>query len=260
MQAVLWYNNNMDNSNELIKKRFIELSKRAGERGCLLYTGFLSLNEQALLCSLARFLYSEYALYGGADGCERRMARFGHSGEEGFSDFPIECVEIAAKSEKFSAPLTHRDCLGALMSMGVEREKIGDIVVRGKKAYVFTDRQLAHFFAGGLDSVGRTSVACSVGAHLPEGELYKTEEVAIRVASLRSDSIIAQLFRLSRGDAAALFAKELVFINGGMAKSASSAPKEGDIVSVRGYGRFIFEGVSGESKKGKLIVKLKRFV
>ena len=90
----------MDNSNELIKKRFIELSKRAGERGCLLYTGFLSLNEQALLCSLARFLYSEYALYGGADGCERRMARFGHSGEEGFSDFPIECVEIAAKSEK----------------------------------------------------------------------------------------------------------------------------------------------------------------
>ena len=80
------------------------------------------------------------------------------------------------------------------------------------------------------------------------------------MASLRSDSMIAQLFRLSRGDAAALFAKELVFINGGMAKSASSAPKEGDIVSVRGYGRFIFEGVSGASKKGKLIVKLKRFV
>ena len=146
------------------------------------------------------------------------------------------------------------------MHTGVEREKIGDIIVRGKHAYAFVEAPLAPYFADTLETVGRTSVVCRAGAVVPEGELFRAEEGIVRVSSLRLDALIAQAFRLSRGDAAELFTAERVFVNGALAKGPSAAPKEGDIISVRGFGRFIFSAVSGQSKKGKLVVEIKRYV
>lgn len=132
----------MNNDTELLKKRFAELARRADGRGCLLYSGFLSLNEQSALASVARTLPAPYSLYGGADGCERRMARFGYAEGDDTEGYPIDIIEIAPKSEKFASDLTHRDFLGALMHTGVEREKIGDIIVRGKHAYAFVEARL----------------------------------------------------------------------------------------------------------------------
>ena len=250
----------MNNDTELLKKRFAELSRRADGRGCLLYSGFLSLNEQSALASIARTLPAPYSLYGGAEGCERRMARFGYAEGDDTEGYPIDIIEIAPRSEKFASDLTHRDFLGALMHTGVEREKIGDIIVRGKHAYAFVEASLAPYFADTLETVGRTSVVCRAGAVVPEGELFRTEESIVRVSSLRLDALIAQAFRLSRGDAAELFTAERVFVNGALAKGPSAAPKEGDIISARGFGRFIFSAVSGQSKKGKLVVEIKRYV
>ena len=121
-------------------------------------------------------------------------------------------------------------------------------------------RRFAPYFADTLETVGRTSVVCRVGAVVPEGELFRAEESIVRVSSLRLDALIAQAFRLSRGDAAELFTAERVFVNGALAKCPSAAPKEGDIISARGFGRFIFSAVSGQSKKGKLVVEIKRYV
>ena len=171
----------MNNDTELLKKRFAELSRRADGRGCLLYSGFLSLNEQSALASIARTLPAPYSLYGGAEGCERRMARFGYAEGGDTEGYPIDIIEIAPKSEKFASDLTHRDFLGALMHTGVEREKIGDIIVRGKHAYAFVEAPLASYFADTLETVGRTSVVCRAGAVVPEGELFRTEEGIVRV-------------------------------------------------------------------------------
>lgn len=153
----------MNNDTELLKKRFAELSRRADGRSCLLYSGFLSLNEQSALASMARTLPAPYSLYGGADGCERRMARFGYAEGDDTEGYPIDIIEIAPRSEKFASDLTHRDFLGALMHTGVEREKIGDIIVRGKHAYAFVEASLAPYFADTLETVGRTSVVCRAG-------------------------------------------------------------------------------------------------
>ena len=113
------------------------------------------------------------------------------------------------------------------------------IIVRGKRAYAFVEAPLAPYFADTLETVGRTSVVCRAGAVVPEGELFRAEESIVRVSSLRLDALIAQAFRLSR---------------------PSAAPKEGDIISARGFGRFIFSAVSVQSKKGKLVVEIKRYV
>ena len=254
------YNIIMDNNAELLKKRFAELAHRADGRGCLLYSGFLSLGEQAVLASVERTLSAPYALYGGAEGCERRMARFGYADADDAGGYPIAVIEIAPKGERFAPELTHRDYLGALMHTGVERERIGDIVVRGKRGYAFVEASLAPYFADTLEAVGRTGVVCRICADVPEGELFRTEDGIVRVSSLRLDALAAQAFHISRGDAAELFTAERVFVNGALAKAPSAAPKEGDIISVRGFGRFIFSAVSGQSKKGKLVVEIKRYV
>ena len=160
----------MNNDTGLLKKRFAELARRADGRGCLLYSGFLSLNEQSALASIARTLPAPYSLYGGADGCERRMARFGYAEGDDTEGYPIDIIEIAPKSEKFASDLTHRDFLGALMHTGVEREKIGDIIVRGKRAYAFVEASLAPYFADTLETVGRTSVrGCAGRRAFPHG-------------------------------------------------------------------------------------------
>ncbi len=250
----------MNTDAEALKKRFIELARRADSRCSLIYSGFLSLNEQAVLSSIERTLPVPVAFYGGAQGCERRVARFGAGEDDGFEDYPIEIIEIAPKNEKFAGDLSHRDFLGALMHTGIEREKIGDIILRGKRAYAFVEASLAPYFADTLETVGRTSVVCRAGVDLPAGELYRTEDAAVRITSLRLDALTAQVFRLSRSEAAELFSSDRVFINGALAKGPAVSPKEGDIISARGLGRFIFAGVSGQSKKGKLIADIKKYV
>lgn len=250
----------MNTDAEALKKRFIELARRADSRDGLIYSGFLSLNEQSVLSGLERTLPVPVAFFGGAQGCERCVARFGVSEEEGFDDYPIEIIEIAPKNEKFAGDLSHRDFLGALMHTGIEREKIGDIILRGKRAYAFVETSLAPYFADTLETVGRTSVVCRAGVDLPAGELYRTEDAAVRITSLRLDALTAQVFRLSRSEAAELFSSERVFINGALAKGPAASPKEGDIISARGLGRFIFAGISGQSKKGKLIADIKKYV
>ncbi len=254
------YNIIMMNDTDLLKKRFTELSRRADGRGSLEYSGFLSLSEQSALNSCARTLPTPYVLYGGIEGCERCMARFGFYDDTDCTDFPIEIIEIAPRGEKFSLELTHRDCLGALMHLGVEREKIGDIIVRGKRAYAFVDASLAPYFVAELESVGHTSVNCTVCADVPQGELFRTQALSVRIPSLRLDTLVAQVFKLSRTQAQQLFSSERVFVNGAVAKGPAASPAQGDIISVRGHGRFIFVQISGQSKKGKLIAEIELYV
>lgn len=254
------YNNAMMNDTDLLKKRFMELSRRSDGRGSLEYSDFLSLSEQAVLSSCERTLPTPYVFFGGAEGCERRMARFGFYDDEDYRDFPIEIIEIAPRAEKFSSELTHRDYLGALMHLGVERERIGDIIVRGKRAYAFVDASLAPYFVAELESVGRTSVNCTISANVPQGELFRTEASCVRIPSLRLDALVAQVFKLSRTQAQQLFSSERVFINGAAAKGPAASPAQGDIISVRGLGRFVFVQISGQSKKGKLIAEIELYV
>ena len=110
--------------------RLKDLSKRSGYA----FTDFLDLEEQSVLESNKHVL-GKYTLFGGCDGTERNIARFVDSEEPGYEeDFPIVCLEILPKSEKFAEPLCHRDFLGALMNLGIERKNIGDISVMHKRA------------------------------------------------------------------------------------------------------------------------------
>lgn len=244
----------MNDETELLKKRMYELYEKADRGAYFTFTNFLGLQEQSALNEIIpKLSRSSITLWGGADGAERIMVRFGNVEEIGYeAPFPIACVKIEPLSQKFADKLTHRDFLGALMNLGIERSTLGDVVIRDNVGYVFANEDIAKFITGEMSKVKRTDVRAALIDALPEGELYKTECKRIQIQSERLDAVIAKTYSLSRDDAQDLLKRSLVFVNGRETVSCSYTPKTGDKISVRGHGRLVYRGFDSTSRKGKL--------
>ena len=234
-------------------KRLTELAQRSWGQGIYCFTHFLDLAGRSDFLSLAPSLPPvPWTLFGGAEGCERQMLRFGSADLCGYdAPFPIACLIITPLSAKFAEPLTHRDYLGALMALGMERELLGDIVVRPDKAYLFCEERIAPYITQQFTQARHTSLSCRLSDGLPEGPLFATRRLSVQLSSQRVDALIAHVFHLSRGDAQALVPAGRVFLSGRLCESPGREPKIGDIVSVRGLGRMKYLGVESLSKKGK---------
>ena len=246
------------NDAELTKKRFAELLRKSENAPYFIFTDFLGLMEQALFHDVKRdFPCGKYSIWGGAEGTERIMIRLGDTDELGYEEpFPISILKIEPLSIKYAEALTHRDYLGSVLALGIERSMLGDIIIREKNAYIFVKEDMANYIIDSLSRVRRTDVRLARIDALPEGELYKTERRRLQAAGERVDAVIAKLFGLSRENSLSLFKKGLVFADGKQIASASYIPKRNEVISVRGYGRFIYLGYETLTKKGKLNIEV----
>lgn len=252
----------MGREEDFIKKRIRDLANQSYHTGQYTYTSFLTPTEQDLYFQMEQELgMVKGMLFGGVDGCERQILRFGDEESLGYdTGFPICCIEIIPVLPKFSDSLSHRDFLGALMNLGIERNTLGDIMQRENTAYLFCLEKMADFIVENLDRIKHTSVKCRRLEQMPEAVKPQREPVHLVVPSLRMDVVIAKLYHLSRSQSIHLFQEKKVFVNGRQMEGNSAALKEKDIVSVRGYGKFQCDGVTGETKKGKLNLQLSRYV
>ena len=243
-------------------RRFEELAEACYARGRYTFTDFLGLSEYALfLAASPRFSYVSYTVFGGAEGCERVMVRFGSAEVLSYAEeeFPIACLCIAPSAPKFAEPLSHRDCLGALMNLGIKRECLGDIFLTEGRAYLFCLEKIAPYLCENLERVRNTPVRVSVSE--PPASVYsKVEEELVQVSSPRADAVVAHAYRLSRADSADLFAARRVFVNGRLTENISADLREGDLVTVRGFGRFRVGEARGLSRKGKLNLPIEKFI
>ena len=238
---------------ELIKKRFKELKNRALFGGYTTFTDFLGLEEQDLLSQCA--YPNEVTLFGGYDSAERVVAAFGE-GEVDSGDFPISCVKISPKSEKFAQKLTHRDYLGTLMGLGIKRSVLGDIILSGKTAYVFCLNSMAQFLCDSVSRVSRTDVKCEIAGSIDSSAVPAPKHIEAVVSSLRLDVLVGEVYSLSRSETDKLFLQQKVFENGRLITRRSYVPKEGSKISVRGHGRFVFSGALRQTKKGRTVAAL----
>lgn len=231
-------------------KQFDELCQRAATRNITLFSRFLNLAQQKEAEIAARKASAAYRFFGGAEDCERQM--LGVSGDEAPDEclFPLICLKITPKSAKFSSPLQHRDVLGSLMGLGIERELIGDIIIREDAAYLFCSDKMAAFISESITQIGHTAVRCCE-AEAPQGPVRSVREVRVQVTSPRLDAIVAHLFKLSRGDAQTLFRQGRIMVDDSVCERTDYLLKEGQVISVRGFGRARYLGVESTSKKGK---------
>ena len=246
---------------DFIRRRLLDLAAQADRTGSYTFSPFLNEAELSDFYTLIPQLPPcGYTVFGGHEDAERAMVRFGSSEQLGYEEpFPIVCIEIAPLQQKFAEALTHRDLLGAVMHLGIERTETGDILIRDSTGYLFCTPKIGEYICRELSRVRHTSVRCTEVTEIPSGITGKTEAVQLQVSSLRIDGIIAKLWRISRSDCLTLFRSDRVFLNGRCTEHSSVLLREGDRVSVRGYGKFRFAGVEGQTRKGNLIVTAERF-
>lgn len=241
----------MTNEELQLKKRFCELAERAYKNGAYTSTEFLSPAEQTLLKSSA--VGAPYALFGGYDGAEKALVMFGSEEICGYEAYPpIAVVKIEPSAPKFSDALSHRDFLGAIMSLGVRRSTLGDIVVCGNIGYAVCLDGIADYLCENLLSIRHTTVRCSKIEQLPEDAIPAPVESSFTVASERLDSVVSAIFKLSRSESKGFIEHEKVLIGGAACLNPDAKPAAGDIITVRGKGKFIYCGMERETKKGRL--------
>ena len=200
------------------------------------------------------------AFDGGYPGAERARAMYVHENFAGAAtDYDIAC--IAASWNGQFARLGHRDVLGALMGLGIERDCLGDILLTADTARILCDGKMAEFILANLTQIG------AVGIHTEKTELSsiapkeeRCKEIRATVASLRIDAIAAAGYGCSRRRAAADIEADKLKLNWQQVKSASQSIKEGDIISMRGRGRVEVMEIRGQTKKGRTVVVLKRYL
>lgn len=247
---------------ERLKKRLLELAEKSYRNNQYVFTNFLNMAEMNAFYEIEREIsYVPYTVFGGAEQCERVMIRFGSEEFLGYEEpFPICCIQAEPLIEKFADQFTHRDFLGAIMNLGIEREVVGDIAVKGKKAYIFCTEKIAPYIAENLVQVKHTSMNCKIMEEVPEILKPTLEKREVTAASERIDAVLGKLCNLSRSQSVLAFREKKVFVNGKQCENNSYQLKNGDVVTCRGFGKFVYEGIKYETKKGKLCVEVSVYV
>ena len=249
----------MSESSEDVLRRCEDLASRCGRAGTVTATPFLTPAERASVERAFSRREIRPLFSGGADDCERTCAFFlpdWMAPEELDVGEHILCVHFRSW---FGEP-GHRDYLGAVLALGVSRDRIGDIRIRGYEAWIFCLAAVAPLLLS-LDRVGRFTVkasACALGDVPPED--VKIETLTFTVQSLRLDAVTGGMFRLSRSAAAEQIRLGLVSLNYEPCDRVDALVREGDVISLRGKGKGSVTVVGGRSKKDRLFVTCERRV
>lgn len=255
---------NQDKDEQILRKRFLDLAGMAYSRGICIFSDFLNLNEQNIFLSLKNELPGiKYFFNGGFNDAERKILCF--CGQDLYTEedelpYPITCIKVVPINHKFIDSLNHRDFLGAILNLGLDRSKIGDILIDDNQGYVFAHTAISEFVTEQLIKVKHTMVNCSIIDRRDFDYKPKLKEVIGTVSSMRLDSMIAVAFQSSRSSLSGLIEGGKVSVGGKLILSNSYTLKENDVVSVRGLGKFIYAGTSYQTKKGRYSVKLMLYI
>lgn len=248
----------------LFVQRLSDLKSRCTERYSPEFTNFLDGRQLRIANEYLMQFKDELVVFdfGGFKYAERKIIGlfprdiYGYSDENGENDVFVSMFDMTAvkiQGSGFSS-FSHRDCLGSVLALGIKRETVGDIFVSddGKSAYVCLTKVAADFVLENLESVARDKVKCVRVAfsELPVLE-KKYAEIAGTVASERLDCIIGLALNVSREKAKQLIASGLVSVNHFEELRCDFCLCEGDILSVRGYGRFVLHELGSLTRKGR---------
>ena len=262
-------------SDRILLGHIKDLAGRAYDNNFITHTNFLSASELAQIDFICKkdglytgekeILGSKYCLYGGVGDPDRMMMVFlpAYVTSEEFLRREADegdiarCIRIAPVNARFADELTHRDFLGSLMNLQVERDRIGDIRTDHTKAFVMVTGDVSELICSELVRIKHTTVSCM---QVPASQcdiLPSFKEISAAVASERLDVILAYVCKLSRNEASRIIEEGAVSIDGHMAVSGGYDLKPGARVSVRGHGKFIYDGVISVTRKNRLLIAVR---
>lgn len=250
----------MKKTDAFFKNRIEDLKNTAYQRDIVMFTDFLDLHQLHILRSLEKdFSGINMKTFGGYECAERQMAALFPDALCYEWEYPICCLKITKEEKRFQEKLSHRDYLGALVHLGVERSIIGDILVQGDDAWFFCVDSMGDFFVQELVKIRHTMVHARILTRTEPFPEPIRKPVEGTVSSVRLDAVIAVAFSGSRSKLLPLIQGGQVYVNSVLVTSNGYSLKDGDIVSVRGKGKFRFQQILSMTKKGKYRVLLELY-
>lgn len=242
----------MDQEADYLKKRFIDLSKRAEDKNIVTFSNFLNLNELNIFHQISKELYSSFQAFGGYDYAERQMVAFIPDALYYVWEYPMDAIRFEPSHLKFAEALTHRDVLGALMNLGIKREMLGDLLMAEDDIVVFCTDSVTDYIIEQCSRIRHTTVnARRIPITNFDYQPKFVEKDGI-VSSLRLDTILADVCKLPRSAAQKIISDGNAFINSKKIQQNDYNCQNGDILSVRHVGKFQIETTDLVTKKGRI--------
>lgn len=251
---------------KLLQSRIENRIRQAQDGFYITNTDFLDLHQQSIARNTIRGAAGlRCYFYGGYEDAERRILiiapeTYGESLSDvlGMEDFlQVVHVEVSSCDRK----LSHRDYLGSVLGLGIERRMVGDILVQDRSADLIVRSEMAPFLLREYTSVGRSMIRTEVRTieelQIPE---RRVQEIKDTIPSLRLDNVISTAFKVSRSDAASAIRSGIVSVDHQECTKVDQRIPEGAVLNLRGKGKAILQEIGGESKKGRIWVKVVRYI
>ena len=230
-------------------------------------TDFLDMYQISLVESfLKKIEFSNFVLFGGFEDAERKVLivypeKYTIEMIKKNYDKLFKIVRVELGEEE-KGKYSHRNYLGGIVKLGLKREKVGDILVFEDGADIVTVTEFASILKTELGTLTRfqnSKIEELDLSHIRKLEL-KLEEVKIIVPSLRLDNFVSDLARTSRSKAGDIIEQERVFVNGKCETKLSKQIKPNDVITIRGKGRFVIKEFSGNTRSGRTMVLVDKYV
>ncbi|MDP3385611.1 MAG: YlmH/Sll1252 family protein [Eubacteriales bacterium] len=254
------YIDSLKDEDRFVARRILDLVSVVKESRFYRSTDFLSHNEALIARSVLNYFKDvEYIETGLSINAERKVFVIS-SGNIVLEDLLTEIFSML-EIRNLPGAIIHRDVLGSLLSLGINRSKVGDIFFVGRDAYIIIKKEMETFLLENFDQIGNHKITVDL-EHIKNGHdldhSYKSFELV--VSSLRIDNVVSSIVNTSRSKSLILIDKGSVKLNGITDLKKNQIIVENDVFSIRGLGKFKFTGVKGNTKKGNLILQLKEYI
>lgn len=210
------------------------------------------LNEEEVAQMQVYFPESDHIVYsGGYPEARKKKIVFRYDEEDDF--FDIVC--ISAKIDQRFRKIGHRDILGALMHLQIDRHSFGDFWIAQERIYLYTSRSMADFLCNNLTRINQLSVHFEVLDTFPS-QIFQTKRMTCIVASERLDALVAGIAHISRSKAKEMIRQGLVQVNHITLEAPDKLCDNNVTISIRGYGRYKYLGILRNTKSDRILAEI----
>lgn len=246
---------------KILLAQILDKIELAQKRGKQTVSDFLDMYQIALVTNFLRKMeYSNYELFGGFQEAERKVIILEVEENPIQKIEELKAIRVQLIQEDFGK-FTHRNYLGGVVKVGMKREKVGDILVSEEGADILVKQESAEILKRELETLTRFEKANLEIIELEDlrkPEIQR-EEMSIIVPSLRLDNFVSDLAKTSRSKAVQIINAERVFLNGQCETKVSKQVKIGDILTIRGKGRFTIKAITGTTRSGRSVVLIEKY-
>lgn len=262
--------NKYDNEEDkLLVSRVLDKLEFVQKKNSIETTDFLDMHQKTVAEKVLKSQkITNYICYGGYSNAERVMIIiYPEKLEDVFNnnqyDFNniVRVIRVILPNE-MKGKYSHRDYLGAVIKVGLKREKVGDIIVNLDGADLIVSKDISKYIVDSFKELTRFSKSDIYEESIEKLNITepKTEVLNIIIPSMRMDSIVSELIRTSRSKALEIINAERVFVNSEVITKNSKMLKENDMITVRGKGRFKIIKILNSTKKGNLVLEVEKYV